>query len=326
MHNNKNINQLLKWLSNVLNTQEIPEEYKSNVIVHTPWSVVIKAEIGQYCYYLKQTPPDLSIESEVINFIQKNMSDAAAPKILFVNDKLNCFITNSCGDHSLRTKFNGALNAQLLIRGLNSYIKIQRSLEQHLNDSGAIDIPDWRINNIPDLYVELLEKKDVLVDEGLTRDEINQLMRLAPTIKSICELPSTHKIKDTLVNCDFNENNMIINEATREISIIDWGETVISHPFFSLASFSRNTARRYELESNEQLMESIRQICLSCWSDVVNNHELDEIYQNIQRLLPIFTALSLYRLQTATNNRSKEHQRWFIKDCLQTLLKNEIAR
>jgi hypothetical protein len=42
-----NIEQLLTWVS-----KEIHGEYKSNVVVHTPWSLVIKVEIDQSCYYV----------------------------------------------------------------------------------------------------------------------------------------------------------------------------------------------------------------------------------------------------------------------------------
>jgi len=313
---------MIAWAKQELNIQDDKRFNQSKAIVKTPWSNVIEINTQNSSVYLKQTPPDLFVEPEVINFIQKNMSDNATPKVLFINQKLNCFIMNSCGDYSLRTKFNGLIDAELLINGIKSYIKIQRSLEQYFDDVGAINIPDWRINHIPDLYVDLLEKTDILLEDGLTLDEIDQLMRLVPTIKSICESLSKHKIKETLVNCDFNENNMIINEDTQQISIIDWGESVISHPFFTLASHLRNTTRRYQLASKGQLVESIKQNCLSCWSDVVNKNELDEIYQNILRLLPIFSSLSIYRLQAATNNKSKGMQRWFIKGCLQTLLKN----
>ncbi|MFI4937982.1 MAG: phosphotransferase [Candidatus Berkiellales bacterium] len=323
MNKNENITQLLKWLSNALNTQGISAEYKSNVLVQTPWSVVIRIEIDQDCYYLKQTPADLFIEPEIINVIQKNMPDSHTPTILFKSHEFNCFVMNSCGDHSLRTKFNGSIDAELLIRGLNSYIKIQRSLEQDLDDFRAIGVPDWRINLIPDLFVDLLEKKDVLLDDGLTPNEIDQLMKLVPTIKSICEFLAAQKVKATLVNCDFNENNMIINEDTQQISIIDWGESVISHPFFSIASHLQATARRYQLELKGQLLGSLKQKWLSCWSDVANKNELNEIYQNVLRLHPIFSSLGIYRLQAATTNKSKEMQRWFIAGCLQTLLKNE---
>jgi hypothetical protein len=323
MYDNENITQLLKWLPDVLNSQKIHEHYRTNVVVSTPWSVVIKVEVGQAVVYLKQTPPDLFTEPGVINCIHEKAVNAPVPKILFINHELHCFIMDSCGDYSLRTKFNGLLDADLITDGIESYIKMQRTLECSLSDFEEIGVPDWRITCIPQLYADLLVKKEMLLEEGLTPDEIHQLIKLIPTITSICQLVSQYKIKETLVNCDFNENNMIIDQETKKISLIDWGETVIAHPFFSLASIFRNTTRRYPLESKEEIIGSIRKKCASYWLDVVDESELNEVYRNIERLLPIFTSLSLYRLQAATNNNSKKMQRWFIKDFLKILIRNE---
>jgi hypothetical protein len=324
MSNDKTINQLTQWAFSVLNAKEAT--FKSSVVVQTPWSIVIKIQNGKDCYYLKQTPPDLYIETEIIAAIVKNNPDSPMPNTLFKNDELNCFLMNSCGDYSLRAKFNGVIDDRLLIQGLNSYIKTLRSFEHNFDGLLGVDVPDWRVKRFPELYISLLENKDKLLGEGLTLDEIEQLIKLTPTIKLICDSLSDKKIKETLVNCDFNENNLIINENTQQISIIDWGESVIAHPFFSIASHLKSTARRYKLDLNGPRLESIKQQCLSCWSDMANRNELNEIYQNILSVHPVFSALGLHRLQMATNNTSREMQRWFIAGELQTFLKNERKR
>lgn len=318
MSNDYDIAHLLKWLSKTLRTESL--DYQASVVVHTPWSVVVKAETGQDCYYLKRTPPELFIEQQVIHLMQHLVPNAPIAKVLFVNHELNSFIMNSCGHYSLRTKFNGSLEEEWLIKGITTYIKMQRALEASIDDFMAIGVPDWRITRIPELYVELLENKDVLNEEELLPHEIDELMRLVPKIRTLCESLSKYPIKETLVNCDFNENNMILNEDTQQISIIDWGEVVISHPLFSLASHLYNTTVRYKLESKWQLVESIKQRCLSSWLDVADKQALDELYQDIQKIVPIFAALAIHRLQTATHNKSKEMQRWFIKGILQKLL------
>ncbi|MBI2791275.1 MAG: aminoglycoside phosphotransferase family protein [Gammaproteobacteria bacterium] len=301
-------------------------ESPPEIVIETPWSTVIRFSTSKGCFYLKQTPPDLIIEPEIIKVIQKNIPDSATPAILFQNHELYCFLMSSCGDHSLRTKFNGTIDADLLIKGLHSYISILRSFEQNLDALQAISVPDWRINRFPELYMELLEKKEMLQQEGLTRDEIDKLIKLVPTIESICEFLMMQKVKETLVNADFNENNMILDEDTQQISVIDWGESVIAHPFFSIASHLRSNARRYKLELDGPLLENIKQKCLSCWSDIADIKKLDSIYDNILRLLPIFSSLAIYRLQTATRSKSKEKQNWFIGGSLKTLLKNESGK
>lgn len=317
----ENITHLLKWVCTVLNIKQASVKY--DVVIQTPWSVVIKIDIDKDSFYLKQTPADLYIESDIIDVIKKHWQDSLTSKIIFRNRELNCFLMNSCGEHSLRTKFNGVIDGRLLFDGLQSYINVQRALEKNVDDFLTIGVPDWRIGRFPDLFLNLLQKKELLLDEGLTSNEIDQLIKLVPNIKSTCQFLSEGKIKETLVNCDFNENNMIMNERTQQISIIDWGESVISHPFLTITAHLQRVASRYQLEIDGLQLESIKQKCLACWADVANKNELDEIYQNVIKLHPIFFTLSIYRLQEATNNTSKQMQRWFIKEGLQMLLKNE---
>jgi hypothetical protein len=211
----------------------------------------------------------------------------------------------------------------LLSRCLESYTKIQQSLENNTNDFLKLDVPDWRVNNITDLYIDLLVKKDMLIEEGFLSDEIDRLITLVPKVKLTCDLLCQSKIKDTLVNCDLNENNMIVDKDTQQISIVDWGESVISHPFFTLASHMKSIARRYQLDLNGRLLDSIKLKYLSYWLGVASENELKEIYKNVLKLSPIFSSLALYRLQTVTNNKSKTGgQNWFIKDNLKVLLED----
>jgi len=81
--------------------------------------------------------------------------------------------------------------------------------------------------------MQLLSQKDVLMADGLTAAEINELEALLPMISSLCEKLSDYAIKQTIVQCDFHDNNILIGEKTKNITLIDLGEIVISHPFFS---------------------------------------------------------------------------------------------
>lgn len=312
---------IIKWGSEELTSHGYEITAAPSIVVETPWSTVVRFATSKGGFYLKQTPTDLFIESEIIGAIQNTTSHSYAPKILCENPALNCFIMNSCGDYSLRTKFNGIIDDKLLVQGITSYVNILRSFENNIGALKAIDIPDWRLNRIPKLYLELLDEKDMLLQEGLTVDEIEQLVSLVPKIESLCHVLAENKIKETLVNGDFNENNLIIDEQTQQISIIDWGESIIAHPFFSIASHLQSCARRYKLELNEGILEKIKQQCLSSWLDVVSIDELNSIYLQILKLHPIFCVLALYRLQVATQNKSKEMQNWFIAGFLKALLK-----
>lgn len=314
------LTHLLAWGTQTLRSQGHIIEQAPEIVVQTPWSTVIRFSTIEHCFYVKQTPPDLFIEAQIMRMIQKNAPDALIPTILLENPDLYCFLMPACGDYSLRTKFNGIIDPDLLTQGLHRYLKILRSFEHNVSVLEIIDIPDWRLNVIPQRYIELLQNKALLIEEGLTHDEIDKLKTLVPTIESICTSLTRQKVKETLVNGDFNENNLIFNEKTQQISIVDWGECVITHPFFSIASHLQSLARRYQLDLDGNFLQKIKQQCLSCWLDVADIHELELIYQNILKVHPVFCALAICRLQAATNNKSKTMQNWFVSPFLKKLL------
>lgn len=312
---------IIEWGYRYLNSKGCSIEQIPEVVVETPWSVVVRFITDRGLYYIKQTPLDLFVEVDVIDVIQRCVPDSRLPKLLSKNKDYNCFIMDSCGDCSLRTKFNGKIDANLLFKGFKEYIRIQRSFEKNPDSLLAIGVPDWRLSNIPELYAELLTKKDMLFEEGLTQDELVKLKDMIPKIESICKYVFAQSIKETLVNCDFNENNLIINVGTGQISIVDWGESVIAHPYFSIASLLMSSARRYKLELDGDLLQSIKHRYISCWSDMASDKELENTFNNVMKLLPIFSSLGLYRLQAATKGKSKGMQRWFVADSLRVLLK-----
>lgn len=317
-----NLKEIIEWGTAYLVSNGHPNIQPPELVLETPWSKVLRFASATACYYLKQTPPDLFVEADVIEAIRNTQTHAQVPTILSKNLRLNCFLMNSCGSHSLRTEFNGTLDPELLLIGIKVYIHILRGFEQNVAVLNRMGIPDWRINQIPTLYQALIAQKDLLLIEGLSLNELKELRLLEPKIKAICDFLSTQKIAETLVNCDFNENNIIMNQDLKQIYIIDWGESVITHPFFTIASHLQSISRRYGLAANGALIASIQQTCLSWWSDVLSKSALIEAYRQIIRLHPIFSALSLYRLQMATQNKSKKQQRWFIAGCLQNLIQD----
>jgi len=154
---------------------------------------------------------------------------------------------------------------------------------------------------------------------------MNRLVQLIHKVKILCKEITQYAVKDSLVNCDFNENNMILDHRTQQIALVDWGESVITHPFLSLAAFIRNTARRYHLAMDSDVVQEIKHTCLLYWQDRECEQKLYKLYANVEKLLPIYTALSLVRLQDATQQQSKAWQRWFICDALRELINSKMG-
>ena len=51
-----------------------------------------------------------------------------------------------------------------------------------VDDFIDIGVPDWRLNKMPDLYGQAILQKDLLMADGLSELEVNELEELLPKI------------------------------------------------------------------------------------------------------------------------------------------------
>lgn len=226
-------NQLaLKW---ALEHLALNDEFKiidQQKIIETAYSTVHRITSSESnVYYLKQTPEMLYLEPQIITYLQEQRCHNI-PQIIAENKHLNCFLMPSCGDETLRNLFKGNIDLEMLKAGILNYTKIQRIVENQLPQLIKLGIPDWQLEKFSSLYDQLIQQEELLLSDGLSKNEITLLNKAHEICFNLCESLSEYQIPETINHCDFHENNMILNQKTGNVSIIDWGETVITHPFF----------------------------------------------------------------------------------------------
>lgn len=224
-------NRILLWAEDCLASQKNLKIINTQKIVQTSYSAVYKIQTNQGDFYLKKTPKDLFLEPDVINFL--NMRHCMnVPNFVAKNDLLNCFLMTSCGNESLRHLFKGNAEINQIGQGINNFTKIQRALENNLSDMLSIQMPDWQLNKFPLLYHQLILEEKLLLDDGMTKQEIDQLHLLEGPCTSLCNELLNFGIPETINHNDFHENNMILDKPTGNISIIDWGKLLSLTHFF----------------------------------------------------------------------------------------------
>lgn len=162
-------------------------------------------------------------------------------------------------------------------------------------------MPDWGLNKLLDLYGQLISQEDLLITDGMTPKEIKILPKLNSVLLSICEQLSQYKIPETLDHCDFHDNNILFDKNTNKITIIDLGETVITHPFFSLITCLRNAYFRHNLKETDQLYINLLDTCFNNWVKFETKDNIPKIYDLTKILWPIYATLGEYRLMTGSN-------------------------
>lgn len=319
--------QALNWAMQYLAAYNDITNIHHEPIVNTSYSIVHKLKLNTQIIYLKQTPELLFSEPKILAFL-KEQGVENSPVLIAENPRLLCFLMLSCGDQSLRTHFNKKMNVVQLEKGIANFTKIQRLLENKISELLAIGAPDWRLDKIPLLYNSLIQQDKLLLSDGLTEIEINQLHELHQTCIDVCDKVSEYKIPETLTHCDFHDNNMLLDNNTKEINIIDWGETVIAHPFFSLNGCLWNLTYFYSVKESDLLYTNIQSACIKPWLHIYSETQLLAILNIANKLHGIFAALGYERIYLATKNQQKTIQQEHpgsIAGCLRTFLKCNLS-
>ncbi|AHE66781.1 aminoglycoside phosphotransferase family protein [Legionella oakridgensis] len=314
--------QALQWA-----LQYLVSHKKSNVqhyqkIVQTSYSIVYRIKTTTDIVYLKQTPEALFIEAKTLTFLHaqgcKNI-----PELLAENGALHCFLMTACGDHSLRQLFQGQIDFNTLKQGILNYTNIQRLLENKVQALLSLSVPDWRLQKFASLYYQLITQESLLIDDGLTRKEIDRLHQLYPLCNQLCEDLLEYTIPETINHCDFHENNMLLDKKTGGINIIDWGETVITHPFFSLNGCLWNITHFNALKQTDSLYLKLQSQCIASWLDLYDKKELLRALSIANQLNGIYAALAYEHMYITTKNQintvQQEHP-GSIAGCLRSFL------
>lgn len=308
----------LEWAVNYLTANKM-SILSSKRIIQTSYSEVYKIEtsLGR-AFYLKQVPEALFLEPVMLTFLHEQDCQNI-PKLVAQNNTLHCFLMASCGELSLRSLFKEQVNLDMLNQGITNYTKIQRCLENKTQQLLQMGILDWRLNQFASLYYQLLQQEQLLMDDSLTKQEMARLHQLYPYCVKLCSDLSEYKVPETINHCDFHENNMLFDQETGAINIIDWGEVVLTHPFLSLSGCLWNITYFNKISQNE--LNQLKSQCVSSWFDLFGLDDLLHALKLANQLNGIYAALSYEQMYLATQgkpNSVQREKRGSIAGCLRT--------
>ena len=314
--------ETLKWAKQYLVSEQNTTILSVQKIVNTSYSMVHRIVTTMSTVYLKQTPKMLFLEPKTLAFLHQ-MGCKSIPTLIAENDAFYCFLMTGCGDESLRYLFKSHMDIQSLKQGISNFTKIQRLLENQVTVLQSLKLPDWRLEHFPLLYSRLIEQEQLLMKDGLTKKEVDHLHQLYPTCITLCENLAAYDIPETLNHCDFYENNMLLDRKTGTINIIDWGETVITHPFFSLCGCLWNLTYFQRLQQTDPIYLQLQSHCIAAWRDIYDEVTLLQAFSIATQLSGIFAALGYERMYLATQDQTKTVQREHngaIAGCLRTFI------
>ena len=272
------------------------------VVQQTPWSRVTRILTTSGYIYLKTTTNGLALEPVIMHMLD-SQQHAPVPQVIALNKNLNCFLMRDCGQ-PLRKVLSQNFKPQILVQALTKYTHLQSAAVMQVRAFLRLGLPDWRLKQLPNIYNQLLQREAFLRNDGLTATEIKALHRASHKFSILCTQLSEFEIPETLDHCDFHDNNILINSTAGVLTIIDWGETVITQPFFSVLTYLNNLQRYYQVKEEDDVYIALREVCLHSWLEIAPKAKLLEAFKFAQKLWPVYAALGFYRL--TMNSRIEE--------------------
>lgn len=295
---NINNKEFIQWAYNYLSSHNYPlKNTFPETIQDTPWSYVARFSTTTGYIYLKHTPKLLALEA-IITQILHDQFHASVPEIIAHNAELNCFLMKDAGT-PLRGILKKKFGAALLCKAIDQFTALQLEVADHVNIFLDKGVPDWRLNKLPDLFQQLLLEKDVLREDGLSDVEISELEKQLPRVSYLCKKLSDYSIKQTIVQCDFHDNNLLIDNKSQNITFIDLGEIVISHPFFSLIGCLRQAKLHHALTEEDDAYLQLKEACLKNYMTFESKKDIAEAFEIAHQLWFIYESLAQYRLRVA---------------------------
>jgi aminoglycoside/choline kinase family phosphotransferase len=284
----------ITWAIETLKKQgySLSASFTPELIKNEPYSEVSRFSTQQGNVYLKKTPPALAIEMSVIQLLKEKFH-IAVPTITAENHEESCFLMEDAGV-SLRAFFKQGFNADILVSVLNEYAHFQIETANQLSCFINLGVPDWGLTKLPSLYQDLVQQENLLQKFQLTPEEISQCQNLIPTFQNICERLAQYNLPDTFGHCDFHDNNMLIDPKTHQTTMIDLGEVVITHPFFSVLNMLVHVKENSHL--SPQQFEALQQHAFKPWLKHESLPNLQAAMALIQRCWLIHAILGIYRL------------------------------
>ena len=298
MNNQPNI---LKWATDCLASKGYSIEHSPEIVLSTPWSAVIRFSTSTGDVYLKQTPPSIFLSSEpkIIRLLSEQFH-ASVPVVIAINDDPHCFLMKDAGK-PLRERLKIESRPELLCQAIKQYAAIQRSTEDCIETFLKLGVPDWRLGQLPILYDQMINQTNFLKEEGLTDEELQLLHELSPQFLAQCRLLSNYGIPETLGYHDFHDKNVLIDPNTKKMTFVDWGETAIIHPFFSLYTCLEQSITHHGVKEADQTYRKLQDACLENWLGLATKNQLLDTFILAKQVRPIYCILACYQFMMSVD-------------------------
>ena len=266
-----------------------------------PWSTVLRVPTNEGTLFFKATAAETVYEA-VLTQIVAGRYPHCMPEFVAVDTTLGWMLMRDGGE-PLRASIRPTKDIAPWTPVISLFSDLQVGMAEHVSELLALGIPDWRLARLPELYARLLTDTATLrlnQPDGLTSEEFRRVQELAPRFSQICSELAAFGIPETLNHGDFHDGNVLVRNG--RVTLFDWGDGCVAHPFMSLRTFFVSIEIALDLEDYSPptpAMTALLHLYLEPWQRFASKENLLAAYDLSRCVASIVKALMWH--QTVSN-------------------------
>jgi hypothetical protein len=225
--------QASSWIDRELHQQGIKRVASIEQLRIRHWSTILKVPTNVGFIYFKAVVTELIYEAALTQVLSHRYPQCM-PQVLAIDEKQGWLLMHD-GGMMLREILKTEVDIQHWESLLPTYAKVQQDTAKYVTEFLELDVPDRRLAVLPARFQQLLTDTETLalnLPSGLNLLEYQCLQSKADLLVKLCEQLATFNIPETLHHGDLHDGNVFSNDD--RYMFFDWGDSSISHPFFSL--------------------------------------------------------------------------------------------
>jgi hypothetical protein len=218
-----------------------------------PWATVMRVPVASGVTWFKACAPVQAFEPRLTAELYARWPDRVT-EVLAVDEAGRWLLL---GDAGIAVGERGN-PPDAWLEALPSYAELQKGEIAHALDHVVHGVPDLRMAVLPAGYESL-----VASELPLARDDVNRLRDYAPRFTELCAALAECGIPESVQHDDLHMANLY-SDGVR-LRVVDWGDSSIAHPFFSLLETFRFLEEFNHLAPNDPWFHRLRDAYLEPW-------------------------------------------------------------
>ncbi len=286
-----------------------------------PWSTVLRVPTEDGMLFFKATAPETVYEAAMTRALAGWYPDRM-PDLVAVDPQQGWMLMRDGGE-PLRVSIRATQDVRPWTPVIALYAELQIGVIEHVTELLALGIPDWRLTRLPELYAQLLTDTDSLrlgYEGGLTADEFQRVKDLTSRFAGICIELAGFEIPETLNHGDFHDGNVLIKNG--RVTLFDWGDGNITHPFVTLRTFFVSIENSLKLEDYAFTpeMTALLHVYLEPWQGFTNRENLLAAFSLSRSVAAIVKALAWHQTVSRLEDPLREKYAGIVPELLREFM------